>query len=115
MEPAPLTKRDAAAPHVGGALTLATLRTDDPLAGVIVPKAVGKLPGANAPSDLQQVHAELVARLPVSGRKGGTHHTMPRLKTSADYDAYIRERTKAWKATKGTRLLGLKKRAPHAR
>jgi phospholipase C len=33
----PLTRRDAAAPDVGAALTLATPRTDDPLAGVQAP------------------------------------------------------------------------------
>jgi phospholipase C len=32
-----LTRRDAAAPDVGAALTLATPRTDDPLAGVQAP------------------------------------------------------------------------------
>jgi phospholipase C len=49
---------------------------------------------------LQQVHAELVSQLPVPDGQGGTHHTMPVLKTSADYAAYIRARTNAWKESR---------------
>ena len=33
----PLTRRDGAAPHIAGALTLTAPRTDDPLAGVTAP------------------------------------------------------------------------------
>jgi phospholipase C len=95
-----LTKRDAAAIGVGGALTLTSPRSDDPLKGVIVPVATGAAPNENVPSHLQQVHAELVSRLPVPDRKGGMHHTMPPLKTSDDYDNYIRTRTAAWRASK---------------
>jgi phospholipase C len=57
-------------------------------------------PDADKPSHLQQVHAELVAKLPVPDAKGGAHHTMPVLKTNADYTNYIRARTAAWKASK---------------
>jgi len=49
---------------------------------------------------LQQVHAELVSQLPVPDAKGGMHHTMPELKTNADYSNYIRTRTAEWKAAK---------------
>jgi phospholipase C len=52
------------------------------------------------PSHLQKVHAELVAQLPVSDGNGGTHHTMPDLQTNEDYQAYIRERTEAWLASR---------------
>ncbi len=96
----PLTKRDAAAIDVGNVLTLATPRTDDPLAGVVVPHATGQGPDTTIPSHLLQVHAELVAQLPVPDEQGGTHHVMPPLKTSADYEAYINARTAAWKAAK---------------
>jgi phospholipase C len=95
-----LTARDAAAPDVSAALTLAMPRTDDPLAGVIVPVATGQNPDADRPSHLQQVHAELVSRLPVPDVKGGAHHTMPELKTGADYSNYIRTRTAEWKAAR---------------
>jgi phospholipase C len=95
-----LTARDAAAPDVSAALTLATPRTDDPLAGVVVPVATGQNPDADRPSHLQQVHAELVSQLPVPDAEGGAHHTMPELRTGADYTNYIRTRTAAWKAAK---------------
>jgi phospholipase C len=95
-----LTARDAAAVDVGAVLTLTTPRSDDPVAGVTVPVAAAKNPNANKPSHLQQVHAELVSRLPVPDSKGGLHHTMPTLKTNSDYRNYIRTRTAAWKAAR---------------
>jgi phospholipase C len=99
---APLTMRDSAACDLGGVLTLANPREDDPLAGVKVPQASGG-PPPHTPSHLQQVHAELVSRLPVPDHGGGVHHAMPALKTSEDYDAYIKQRTKEWKATRHKR------------
>jgi phospholipase C len=95
-----LTARDAAAPDVSAALTLTTPRTDDPLAGVVVPVSASQNPDADRPSHLQEVHAELVSRLPIPDARGGTHHTMPELKTNADYTDYIRTRTAEWKAAK---------------
>ena len=95
-----LTARDAAALDVGAVLTLTTPRTDDPLAGVVVPVSATQNPDADKPSHLQQIHAELVAKLPVPDAKGGVHHTMPALKTNAEYTQYIRARTAAWKASK---------------
>ena len=96
-----LTARDAAASDLGAVLTLSAARTDDPLQGVVVPVNAAQAPGADKPSHLQQVHAELVSRLPVPDAHGHTHHTMPPLKTGADYTAYIRARTNAWKASRG--------------
>ncbi|MGA8231188.1 MAG: alkaline phosphatase family protein [Candidatus Acidiferrales bacterium] len=95
-----LTARDAAALDIGAALTLAVARTDDPLAGVVVPVAGAANPDADRPSHLQEVHAELVAQLPVPDGKGGVHHTMPVLKTNQDYKEYIRARTAAWQASR---------------
>jgi len=96
-----LTARDGAALDVGAVLTLATPRTDDPLAGVVVPVATVQNPAdAARPSHLQEVHAELVSQLPVPDGKGGVHHTVPPLKTSSDYRAYIRARTSEWKASR---------------
>ncbi|HXM41338.1 MAG TPA: alkaline phosphatase family protein [Bryobacteraceae bacterium] len=97
---AALTARDAAASDLGAVLTLSVPRTDDPLAGVVAPVAGGQTPDVDRPSHLQQVHAELVSQLPVPDGQGGTHHTMPVLKTSADYAAYIRARTNAWKESR---------------
>jgi len=95
-----LTARDAAAMDIGGVLTLTEPRTDDPLQGVTVPVATGTNPDEDQPSHLQEVHAELVAQLPVPDAHGGTHHTMPPLKTNSDYRNYIRTRTAAWKASR---------------
>jgi len=96
-----LTARDAAALDVGAVLTLTAARTDDPLAGVVVPVAAAQNSAEAArPSHLQQVQAELVSQLPVPDGKGGVHHTMPPLKTSSDYRAYIRARTAQWKASR---------------
>jgi phospholipase C len=58
----PLTARDAAAVDVGGVLTLGTPRTDDPLAGVVVPTSGAVSPAAGRPSHLQEVYADLLAR-----------------------------------------------------
>jgi phospholipase C len=44
------------------------------------------------------IHAELVSRLPVADSQGHMHSQMPELKTSDDYDDYIRTRTAAWQA-----------------
>jgi len=93
-----LTARDAAAPDVGDSLTLEIPRTDDPLKGVRVPKSSGKDPLKGAATHLQQVHAELVSRLPVTDNQGRpVHHTL-KSNTSAAHKAYIQKRITAWKA-----------------
>ena len=90
----PLTARDAAASDVGGVFTRAQPRTDDPLAGVTVPASGTVFADGDTPSHLQMVHAGLVSRLPVADSLGD----MPALRTSDDYDNYIRTRTAAWQA-----------------
>jgi phospholipase C len=95
-----LTARDRAAPDVRQVLTLAAARTDDPLQGVRVPAAHQARPSEVAVSHLEQVHAELVSRLPVPDAAGGMHHVMPALRTSADAQAYIDARTSAWEAAR---------------
>jgi phospholipase C len=95
-----LTARDAAAVDVGAVLTLGTPRTDDPLQGVAA-RAAPVIDPATVPiSHLEEVHAELVSRLPVPDTAGGTHHEMPVLRTSADATAYIDARTAAWERTR---------------
>jgi phospholipase C len=93
---APLTARDKAAPDVGAVLTRTTPRTDDPLAGVVVPHSGVLPPSHNQPSHLQKIHADLVSQLTVPDPEDGTHN-LPQLRTSADYDHYINQRTDAWK------------------
>jgi phospholipase C len=85
----PLTARDAAAEHVGGAITLAAPRADDVLAGVVVPVSGGVTPAAGKISHLQEVLADLMAReVPA-----GAHVPAPR--TSEEAEAFIRERSQA--------------------
>ena len=92
--------RDAAAPDLWPVITLSTPRTDDPLAGVTPPAApVSPLP-RDIPTHLQQVHAEMVAALPVRDGRGASHHAVPPLETSDDYDAYIRDRVERWKRSR---------------
>lgn len=98
-----LTARDAAAPGVGGVLTLAAARTDNPLAGIVVPVSRGANPAAGQPSHLQQVYADLVARLPVAAVEGSTQPRHPALHTEDDYARYIAQRLAAWKAARKPR------------
>jgi phospholipase C len=98
-----LTARDAAAIGVGDVLTLTQPRTDDPLQGVTVPVATEQNPDEDRPSHLQEIHAELVAQLPVPDEQGGIHYAMPELRTNSDYEAYIRARTEAWRASRGVK------------
>jgi phospholipase C len=78
----PLTARDAAAPDVSGALTLATARTDDPLSTVTVPGAGVTPPAPEQPSHLEQVLADLLSRQHPAGTPE------PQLRTHADYQKY---------------------------
>ena len=98
-----LTARDGAAPSLGAVLSLDEPRTDDPLAGVAVPTAGAANPSAGQPSHLQQVYADLVARLPVPAVTGATRPARPRLETSDDYDRFIAGRLAAWKASRPPR------------
>jgi phospholipase C len=94
-----LTARDAAAPDLSAVFTLTATRTDDPLAGITAPSA-STLPAqlATQPAHLQQVQAELAARLITEGQTDG--QPPPTLHTSADYDAYISRRIQTWEATR---------------
>src|SRR5262252_4321969 len=53
----PLTARDKAAPDLGDVLTLATPRTDDPLAGVEIPQSDDQHPNLSQPSLIERIHA----------------------------------------------------------
>ena len=57
-----LTARDAAAPGFGDVLTLTTPRTDDVLAGVVVPVSGSAGPSAGQVSHLEAIREELAAR-----------------------------------------------------
>jgi phospholipase C len=96
-----LTRRDAAAPDVGGALTLGAARADDPLAGVVVPVSSGANPAAGEVSHIQQVDAQLTAELPVPAEQLRSALVLPAMRSPADYDEYTRSRTALWKAARG--------------
>ncbi len=71
-----LTRRDAAAPHVGGVLTLQNPRRDDPLSGVQVP--VGLVaPPAGGPDKFEAAIAASAADLPIHDTAGNVHHHAP--------------------------------------
>jgi len=84
-----LTARDAAAPGLGGVLTLATARTDDALAGVTVPVASGTSPSAALPSHLQEVQADLISRQFPAGQHPAAD-ALAAEDSGAAYSSYIR-------------------------
>ncbi|HUL27485.1 MAG TPA: alkaline phosphatase family protein [Streptosporangiaceae bacterium] len=95
-----LTRRDAAAPDVGDALTLETPRSDDPLADVTVPVSSGANPAVAEVSHIQQIDAELTASLPVPNEDLRSAPLLQEQHTPADYDDYTSARTAIWKAAR---------------
>jgi phospholipase C len=93
----PLTARDAAAPGLGGALTLTTPRTDDPLAGVTAPTSGGQNAAADQVSHLLSVHADLVSDLQVPLSRLQDAPLLVNQTTPADFEHYIAARTETWK------------------
>lgn len=85
-----LTARDAAAPSLGGVLTLTTPRTDDVLAGVTVPTAAGASPSAALPSHLQEVQADLISRQYPAGQHPAAD-ALASEDSGAAYSNYIRD------------------------
>ena len=97
-----LTARDAAAPDVGDVLSLATPRTDDPLAGVTAPTSTGANPAAAEVSHLQLMNAQLTSQLQVPLSELNSAPLLAQQQTPADYDQYIEARTATWKAARAT-------------
>jgi len=95
-----LTARDAAAPDVGDVLSLATPRTDDPLAGVTAPDSTGANPAANEVSHLQAANAQLTSDLQVPLSELKSAPLLENQQTPEDYRNYIAARTHTWKAAK---------------
>ncbi len=97
-----LTARDAAAPDLGGVLTLTTPRTDDPLAAVVAPASTGANPAAAEVSHLQQLQAQMTADLPVPAEQLVNQPLLASQRTPADFAHYIEARTSTWKAARDT-------------
>ena len=95
-----LTARDAAAPDLGGALTLTTPRADDPLAGVTAPVSSGQNPAAGEVSQLLSLHAQQVSDLQVPINQLQNAPLLPNQHTPADYQNYIASRTSTWKTAR---------------
>ncbi len=93
---APLTQRDTAAASLGGVLTLKKARTDDPLAGVVVPVSQGHHPNASSPSKIDMLQAARVAALPLRNAQGHYEEAEPVLTSSAEVGNFIRDRMAAW-------------------
>jgi phospholipase C len=94
---APLTARDAAAPDLGGVLTLATARKDDPLAGVKVPASKSAPPLPAGPDHLEMALAEAAERLPIGeGDNTGHQQVMPEFKSGTEAVEYARRRYQAY-------------------
>jgi phospholipase C len=90
---APLTARDAAAPDLGGALTLATPRKDDPLTGLKVPASKSTPPLPEGPDHLEMALAEAAERLPIAeGGNAGHQHVLPVFKSGQEATDYARRR-----------------------
>jgi phospholipase C len=96
-----LTARDGAAQDVGDVLTLATPRTDDPLAGVTAPTSSGANPAAGHVSHLQQVQAEMTSHLPVPLARVSAAPLLAQQRTPEDFDHYISARTSLWQNERG--------------
>jgi phospholipase C len=95
----PLTARDAAAHDLSAVVTLTTARTDESLQSITAPSASTQpMQLATQPAHLQQVQAELAARLITEGHTDG--QPPPTLHTSADYDNYITRRIQTWETTR---------------
>jgi phospholipase C len=97
-----LTKRDAAAPDVWGAVTLQTARTDDPLASVKAPQTSHKAPAPAAPDHLQSTLAEISATLPGSDVRGH-QPAPPSFPTGKDATAYAKQRFSDYARARHTR------------
>ncbi|HET7174752.1 MAG TPA: alkaline phosphatase family protein [Gammaproteobacteria bacterium] len=93
----PLTARDKAAPSFEGVLSLAQVRSDDPLQGVAVPASKGASKKAAGVNHLVQALVDSAGRLPVSDQAGnGHHHVTPALKDEDTALDYVRARYKAY-------------------
>jgi phospholipase C len=97
-----LTARDAAAPDLGGVLTLTQPRTDDPLAGVTAPTSTGANPAAGEVSHLQQLQAQMISELPVPAEQLGSAPLLSGQHTPEDLDNYIEARTRTWQHARST-------------
>jgi len=90
----PLTERDKAAPDVTDVQTLSTLRTDDPMKGVIPPVAHPSIQIQPHASQIQKMHAAALAEK--ASRETGSTVTPPEFHSGEDVNKYIDEMHRAY-------------------
>ena len=95
-----LTARDAAAPDLGGVLTLTTPRTDDPLAGVTAPVSSGANPAAGEVSHLLNLHAQMISDLQLPDDQLTGQPLLANQRTPGDFENYISSRADQWKSAR---------------
>jgi phospholipase C len=99
-----LGKRDAVAPNIGSALTLAAARTDDPLADVKPPTAADPVlqPGSPAvgaaPSSFLEAKALAAAALPIPSAPIADPQAEVKKLNAAEQYQLIQRRLAAWRA-----------------
>jgi phospholipase C len=98
----PLTKRDEAAPHIGGVLTLKKLRTDDPLKGIAPPTSGAKPLLTGEPTHLEITLAQIANNLPIYHQKGDVrHHEPPVFKTAQEAITFAHQRHRDYWRSRG--------------
>jgi len=95
-----LTARDAAAPGLGGALTVTIPRTDDPLAGITAPTPADQNPAAREVSHLLSAHADQVSDVQVLLSRIHDAPLLVNQRSPADFEHYIAARTAIRKAAR---------------
>jgi phospholipase C len=95
-----LTRRDATAPDLWSVLTEVVPRTDDPLAGVVVPTSGRSTPASARPSHLELVYADLAARLPVPGLPSAATVGAPHFESGEASARFAADRIRRWKASR---------------
>jgi phospholipase C len=97
---ASLTARDQAAASLGDVLSLATPRTDDPLAGVTAPASQLWNDDALPPSKLDRIQAWKIGEAPLASEQGLYGHETPDLSSTRTVAEFIRRRSAAWRQSK---------------
>lgn len=82
-----LTGRDQAAPDVTDVLTLTSVRTDNPIAGVVAPTSDPSVQIQPHASQIQKMHAAALAEM--ASRETGTTVTAPDFSTGEEVEEYI--------------------------
>lgn len=89
FELSPLTERDKAAPHILDVATLKIPRTDNPMKGIVPPKANSAIKIEDHASQIQQMHA--AALTDKHNRETGENKKTPSFASEKEATSYINE------------------------